>query len=538
MSTHQAGLEKGALIATAGTALSRLTGFLRLASMTYALGVVESKLADTYALANTTPNIVYELVIGGVLSSVLQRAYVEVREERGQEEAWLFLTRLARVTTLLLVVIAAVGVVLAPVIFGLYTPGGDAYDAQRSAGTFLLRLFIPQIIFYGFGTISTAVLNAHRRYGPAMVAPVLNNLVVIATFIAFAAIVPRSLRTLDAITPSGLLMLGIGTTAGVLLQGITPWLYMRKVGYAKAAGAGWSDPRMRRLAKMSVYMLGYVVTNQLGLWIAMKLANNIQGGVASYAAAFVFFQLPHGLLAVSIAVVIFTAMTESAVAGDLEGFSRHLNRGLRAIAFCIIPAAAGYIALAPRIVGITLEHGLATSASTAMIATTLRAWAAGIFFFSTFYLILRAYYSLGDTRTPMLINIAAFLVNVGVNIALFFNLDDPRLRVAGLAIGHAASYLVASAIGLIAITRAAGRGVLAGYASAVIRIATAATVTGFAAFKISELLGSALGEDLVAEITTVTLSTVVGLLIYAASAKALRLEEMGWIASLVLRRAR
>lgn len=538
MSRNPAELEKGALIATAGTALSRLTGFLRLASMTYALGVVESRLADTYALANTTPNIVYELVIGGVLSSVLQRAYVEVRQEHGQEEAWLFLTRLVRVSSLLLVAIAALGVLLAPVIFGLYTPGGASYDQQRMAGTFLLRLFIPQIVFYGFGTISTAVLNAHRRYGPPMLAPVLNNLVVIATFITFAAVLPRSLRTLDSITPGGLLLLGLGTTAGVLLQGITPWFYMRKVGYTKARGAGIVDPKLRRLARMSIYMVGYVVTNQLGLWIAMKLANNIQGGVASYAAAFVFFQLPHGLLAVSIAVVIFTAMTESAVAGDLDAFARHLNRGLRAIAFCIVPAAAGYIALAPKIVALTLEHGLATAASTAMIATTLRAWAAGIFFFSTFYLILRAFYSLGDTRTPMFINIAAFLVNVVVNLALFFTLEDPRLRVAGLAVGHATSYLVASVIGLIAVTRRTAPHVLSGYGSALVRITIASAFTASGAFGVSRVLASAFDAGLVSDVATVTVSTVVGLLIYGAASKALRLEEMGWIANLVLRRAR
>ena len=519
--------------------MSRLTGFVRLASMTYALGVVESKLADTYALANTTPNIVYELVLGGVLSSVLQRTYVEVRSKHGQAEAFTFLSRLIKVTSLLLIGITLLGILAAPLIFGLYTSGGAGSEVQRQAGSFLLRLFVPQILFYGFGTISTAVLNAHRRYGPPMLAPVLNNLVVIATFITFAGVVPRNIRTLGQITPGALLLLGLGTTCGVLLQAATPWLYMRKLGYRPVKRSGLADPRFRRLAALSAFMFGYVVTNQLGLWVAMKLANYIQGGVAGYTAAYVFFQLPHGLLAVSIAVVIFTGMTESAVKNDMDAFARQLNQGLRAIAFCILPAIAGYIALAPRIVALTLEHGLATPASTAMIATTLRAWAIGILFFSTFYLILRAYYALGDTKTPMLINLVAFVVMVVVDVALFFSLEDPRMRIAGLAIGHVASYLVAASIGMVALSRRTSRHIVDGLPSTVARVALASTATGGAAFVVSRAIEAQIGGgSLAAEGVIVTGAAVAGLLIYAAMAKLLRLEEMRWIAGLILRRAR
>ena len=120
---------RGAAIATAGTALSRATGLVRLAATTYALGVTESRLADTYNLANTTPNMIHELIIGGILSSVLLRAYIEVKSEDGQEEAFRFIRRVTKATTLLLAAISLVVVVAAPAIFKLYTLGSD--DSSR-----------------------------------------------------------------------------------------------------------------------------------------------------------------------------------------------------------------------------------------------------------------------------------------------------------------------------------------------------------------------------------------------------------------------
>src|SRR5687767_9927796 len=131
---------KGAAIAAAGTALSRITGFLRLAAMAYALGVAESRVADTYSLANSTPNIVFELIIGGVLSSVLMREYIEVRETEGQQQAALFIKRVMLVTTLILGVFTLIGIVAAPLVLKAYTfrSAHPDVELQRSVGAFLL----------------------------------------------------------------------------------------------------------------------------------------------------------------------------------------------------------------------------------------------------------------------------------------------------------------------------------------------------------------------------------------------------------------
>lgn len=528
---------KGAAIASAGTALSRITGFVRLAAMTYALGVAESRLADTYNLANTTPNILYELALGGILSSVLVRVYVETKQNQGQQEAWLFVSRLTSVVALIVAAISALALLFAPVIFELYTVASPRSAAQQQVGAFLLRLFVPQLLFYGFSTISTSVLTAHRRFGVPMFAPVLNNLVVSGVLVLFARSVPESMRQLDAVGTRALLLLGLGTTAGVALMGLLPWLYMRRIGFRFSFRAGIRDPRLRKVAGLSAYMFGYVAINQIGLAITMILANRVQGGVSAYQYAYVFFQLPHGLLAVSIVTAIFPGLTERAVQGDLKGLADRLGAGLRQIAFFVLPAVAGYVAIAPQLVDLLLRHGLTSATSTAFIAAVLRAWAPGILFFSIFYLLLRGFYALGDTRTPMMVALGSFAVNMAVNFALFVLLEQPFQKIAGLAIGHSASYAAASAAAAWIMGKRLGKRVFPPrYASAVLRMGGASVLTGLGAWSIAgsmQSFASGAGRAL-----GVLSATAAGVLIYAGATKVLGLDEVGWIARLITTRNR
>ncbi|HVL50169.1 MAG TPA: murein biosynthesis integral membrane protein MurJ [Actinomycetota bacterium] len=530
---------RGAAIATAGTAISRATGLLRLGATTYALGVTESRLADTYNLANTTPNMIHELIIGGVLSSVLLRSYIEVKAKEGQEEAWRFIDRVTKATMLLLAAVGLLIVVAAPAIFRLYTIGveGGGRQSQQALGTLLLQLFVPQILFYGLSYISTAALNAHRRFGIPMFVPALNNLVVTGTLVWFANAIPTALRTPDAIPTQGILILGLGTTAGVAIQGILPFFFLRRMGFGFRRGVGIIDPRFGRLLKLSSFMVGYVATNMVGLWVALILAGRVTGGVASYQYAFVFFQLPHGLLAVSIVTAIFPAMTERAVAGNLSGFARELGRALRGVAYFVFPAVAGYLAIAPQVVALLLEHGLTTTASTTMVATVLRVWAPGIFFFSTFYVFLRGFYALGDTKTPMLINIVGLAVNVSVNLLAVAFIGEPRWLIAGLAAGHGISYLVASALCLRSLTARIGRSPAEGFGAPLMKMLAASSITGAGAYLAANGLQNVVDASSVPGLLAqVAGATVVGVLLYAGASKALSLEEMRWISTIVKRR--
>ena len=197
-----------------GITLSRVTGFLRLSAMAYAIGVAQTRLADAYNVANNTPNIVYELVLGGVLTSVFVPVFVEWLQERGQEEADELARRVVTLAAIVLTGIMLLGIVAAPVIVRLYTlrVSGPGSDAERALATFFLRWFMPQIVFYGIGAIANGLLNANGRFMATMFAPILNNLVVIGTFIAFAAMHGPGVPTPDGLTTAQRYVLALGAT--------------------------------------------------------------------------------------------------------------------------------------------------------------------------------------------------------------------------------------------------------------------------------------------------------------------------------------
>ena len=180
---------RNTIVMSTGTAISRLTGFLRLSAMAFAIGITETRLADAYNVANITPNILYELALGGILTSVVVPVVVEWMQARGREVAWDVVRRLFTIAIVVLSAIALLGIVLAPWIVDLYTVGYP--DAQREAvhglATFFLRWFMPQVVFYGIGAVAAGLLNAHRRFAAPMFAPIANNVIVIATFLIFAA---------------------------------------------------------------------------------------------------------------------------------------------------------------------------------------------------------------------------------------------------------------------------------------------------------------------------------------------------------------
>jgi len=176
-------------VMSVGTTLSRITGYLRLSAQTAALGV--SALGNTYATANTTPNIVYELVLGGILTSVFVPVSVEWLQKHGRDEAWMVADRVLTLALVVLSGVAILGAIFAPQIMRLYLSASDATDkeAQIELGAFFLRWFMPQIVFYGVGAVATGLLQAERRFAAPMFAPILNNLCVIATFGIYALLV-------------------------------------------------------------------------------------------------------------------------------------------------------------------------------------------------------------------------------------------------------------------------------------------------------------------------------------------------------------
>jgi putative peptidoglycan lipid II flippase len=509
-----------------GTALSRLTGFLRLAAMAFAIGIAESRLPDAYNVANITPNIVYELVLGGILTSVVVPVVVEWLQERGRDEAWDVVRRLLTIAFHVLTGVALVAIALAPWIVDLYTIGVPPKDQAivRDYSTFFLRWFMPQIVFYGVGAIAIGLLQAHRRFAPPVFAPILNNLVVIATFLAFAAMEGPAEGSRELATTAQKYVLAVGTTTGVVAMTIALWPSLRATGFRFVPRLGLSHAAVRRISHLAKWVLIYVAANQAALLVVIVLADEIEGGFTAYASAFILFQLPHAIFAVSIFTALLPAMSGRWADRDLDGFRRLLGQGLRATAAIMIPASLGYLVLARPIVRLLLEHGVAGPRSGELVSEVLVAFAVGLFPFSVFQLMLRGYYAMQDTRTPAFVNLVSVAINVVVDLFLFVVLD---LGVPGLALGHAASYVFGATVLTVVIGRRlgglGGERVLQSIGrSAVVAVATAG-VAGVVSWVVGQAVGT---ETIAAQSLQVFTAVAAGLVVFVVGSSALHIDEV------------
>jgi putative peptidoglycan lipid II flippase len=416
-----------------GTLFSRLTGFAKWAMLGAALGF--SPLADAYNLAHILPTMVYELVLGGVLTSVLVPLVVEQLQQADRTQAWLGVSRLANAAVLLLAGATLICWAAAPWLVRVQTLKIGGPD--RELVLFFFIYFAPQILFYGLSAIGNGILNASHRFTLAAFAPVFNNLAVAA-----------SLGLYMAWPAFGKTGLALGTTFGVLLQALVLVPELRAVGFRYFPSLDLGHPAVQKMARLSGPVVLYVIFNQVNLSVQNNLAIPLKGGVSALQYAFAFYVMPHGLLAVSIGTVLLPGMSELAAKGDWGGFARKVEQGLSWSAAAIVPAMAIFITMSLPLVQVLMQRGRFTSGDTGLLASVLACYSLGLLSFTVYLFINRAFYSLQDTWTPLALNFTGNLSNSVFNL-----LAVGALGVPGLALGHALAYTVIAAVAIWLIVR-------------------------------------------------------------------------------------
>nr|MBA2724798.1 virulence factor MviN [Actinomycetota bacterium] len=210
-------LSRGALSITALTVVSRLTGFLRVVAVAAAMGT--TFFANTYQSANAAPNLIFELIAAGVLTSIFVPTFVSYIARGDDEGGWRAADALASVALVALVALAGVLFLLAPLIIRLLLVGIEDPQVRGDSirlGTDLLRLFAPQVIFYGLGMIMTGALHAHRRFVLPAMAPIFNNIIVIGVYLVYAAVRSAGAPDIAEVPAAHVWLLGAGTTLGVV----------------------------------------------------------------------------------------------------------------------------------------------------------------------------------------------------------------------------------------------------------------------------------------------------------------------------------
>ncbi|MDP9441843.1 MAG: murein biosynthesis integral membrane protein MurJ [Actinomycetota bacterium] len=512
------GLARSTAIQAAGTALSRVTGFGRIFAFAYALGA--GRLADTYTLANNTPNILYELILGGVLSGTVLPVFVRELRREDEADGWRAVSAVLSAAMVAAAVLSVAFVFVAPQFIRLYTLRieGDVSEDQVAVASDLLRLFAPQVFFYGMVTMSTALLRARRRFAAPMFAPVLNNLVVIAMFLGYPTLIGT--RSLDEVRsrPSAILVLGIGTTAGVAAMALAQLPLRTLRSHIRWVWAP-RHPAVRTIVRLSGWTVGFVAANQLALFLVYVLANGRSGDVTVYFLAYTIFLLPHGVVSVSIISAIQPELADRWAAGDVAGFRRQLGVGLRTIAAILTPAAVGYAILARPIVSLLLEHGAFGGASAEEVAGTLRLMALGLPAFSCWLFLTSAYQAVQDTRSLFFL----YLLENGVNVvaALAFY---PLLGVQGLGLAYALAYVAGTGGALLHLRRRLGGLDGRVLSRSATRIASATALMAGAVLAVRAGVGGDVGASALLQVGA---ATATGVTVYVVGARLFGVGEIG-----------
>ncbi len=511
------GLGRATAVMAGGTLASRVTGLLRLLVAAYALGF--NHFSDAFNLANNTPNIVHDLVLGGILSATFVPLFVDRLAKRTEHEANEAISAVVSLSVVILVVATIALAVAAPYVIDLYSVGTHTANiaTERSVATELLRLFALQLFGYGAISLMTAILNAVRRFAVAAYVPVINNVVAIAILIEFHLADPSFAKnpSISAVSHNTgmLLLLGLGTTAGVILQAAALVPSTMRSGVRLRFRWAPRDGAVREIMSLSSWTLGFVVANQIALFITLAVAVHIDpsgGAVTAYTYAFTFFQLPFGMIAVSVMSTVTPELSHRWSTGDLEGMSHQFGLGLRRMMAGIWPAAVGFLVLAGPIMALLVSYGAANKDGARLTASLLTWLAVGLPGYCAYLLAITALQSMRDTRTAFFI----YLLENGLNIALLFVLMGD-LKAKALALSLSIAYSVAAIVALAVVRHKmhglGGRGV----ARYVGRSFVLSLLMAFAVALVAAGVGSGSGVGLLERVVA---SVVAGGVVYAGGA--------------------
>ncbi|MET8202220.1 murein biosynthesis integral membrane protein MurJ [Micromonospora taraxaci] len=425
-----------------GSLVSRGTGFLRTLVLTAALG--GALVGDAYTTAQILPGMVYEFLLGGILTSVLIPVLVRRRKvdtDGGQAYAQRLLT-LAVVT---LAVAALVAVAAATLLTRLYTSDNRGSDYQDLV-TSLSYLMLPMIFFTGLSALISAILNTRGHFAAPMWAPILNNIVVIATAGIYIAIFGAEIVKPNEMTTGRILLISGGTLLGVAIQaaGLLPAL--RKVGFRWKLRFDFRALGLRELGRLGGWMFCYVAVSQVGLIVLFNLLNRAGDGDAGaliYNNVFLLLMMAHGIIAVSIITALMPRMSAAAADGRYADVAADLSRGTRTVSAVLAPIAVCYAVLATPLAVVLFRYGAFSDENAADTSLVLLLAALALVPFAISQLFTFAFYALPDTRTPALINIPVVALRIGVQIVLFAAFAA-HFAAAGMMIGNAVSYLAAA----------------------------------------------------------------------------------------------
>ena len=437
-------LFKASGIMAIGTIFSRITGFIRSVLAVAVLGT--ALLADSYNVANTMPNILYNLLVGGALTAVFVPQLVRSFSDADGGDG--FASRLVTTISVILLALVAIGMIFAPALVRLYAPefSTQGFEAENQIAIAFTRYCLPQIFFLGLFTMLGQIANSRGSFAPLMWAPIANNLVVIAVF--SGVLILQEKISVDSITDAQIQLLGWGTTLGIVVQalilipvvmrsGVTLRLRFGVAGLGKSFGlAGWT------LVYVLISQLGYLVTVNVATSAAVRSAQDgltTGVGFTPFTSAYYIMLLPYSIVTISIVTALLPHLSKLAMENKVEDVRLQLIRAIRMCGVVTVPSAVALLAFGPLITQV-LFFGISLEDSR-YIGYVLSALSLGLVAFSINLILIRGFNAFEDTKTQV---VSIFIINL-ISVALsylFLEILPSDLVTVGLGVAFSVSYIL------------------------------------------------------------------------------------------------
>lgn len=535
-------LLKSSAVMAAGTMVSRVLGFARNLVMAAAIGV--GTLNDGYQVANTLPTMIYILVGGGALNAVFIPQLVRAmkNDEDGGEA---YANRLLTLVVVMLAGVTTVCVLGAPLFIKMMSPTIADDPARMDVAVAFARYCLPTMFFMGVHVVLGQILNARERFGAMMWTPVLNNIIIIATFGAFIwafGSFSESGVSAATITPEGVRLLGIGTLLGLVVQSLAMLPYLRDAGFRIRPRFDWRGQGLGKALGLAKWTFFFVLANQLGMVVVTQLATSAGAaaekaghsgtGITAYNFALQLWQMPQAIITVSVMTAVLPRISRAAHDGDASAVRDDLSHGLRTSAVAIVPCAFAFLALGVPTATLMFASGSGVGGAT-NIGFILMAFGLGLIPYSAQYVILRGFYAYEDTRTPFYNTVIVAAVNA-VASGLSFLVLPARWAVAGMAASYGLGYAIGVGVAWRRLRNRLGGDldgtrVVRTYA----RLAGACLPAALFGGAVSYGIGQVLGYGFAGSLTALVGGGLVLVAVFYLAAKRMRIDELNAMVGMV-----
>jgi putative peptidoglycan lipid II flippase len=507
--TPAMGLARAGLVVSGAFLVSRVLGWVRLVVIARAVPIEQQ---DAFYAAFRIPDLIFQLVAAGALSSALIPIVSGLLEREAHAHAWRVVSTVINLMLIALGVLAALLFLLAPLLMRGITPGFEGEQLERTIG--LTRIMLLSPIFLAMGAVATSVLNAGGRFAASAVAPIIYNL----------AIIGGALILAPTMGVEGLAIAVVGGSLGHLLVQLAP---LRRLGFRYEPHIHRGDPEARRALVLMAPRAFGLGASQVTFIVVTALASTLAvGAVADFNIAFTLLQIPIGVIGVPLGIVLLPSLSRDAAVGREPAFASLLTRALRLILYVMIPIAGLTAVLRQEVVDVLFGGGQIGEGDLALIAETLLWFLIGLAAHALIAVLARAFYARQDTLTPVLVAVAAVVANTTLAVVLV-----GPLGLGGIALAIAlAAWMEALVLLVILWTRVDGLR-LADLSRVGFQAIVGTVVAGALAFGTAAVIGRAIEPDPSVVLLILDIAVVTGIFAaaYATVSIVLRIPELASI---------